>query len=324
MSPAPERTDDGLSTVSSADALSLAANIGARFGETALGILHYGSRAQGRAARADSNFDFVVVITRYGDAYRAAARVPGARVRPWRAALLARLLPPNAMAVRREDAAGEAGAKCLVVSHRDFARECSARARDHFMQARMLQTVQVAWARDPVAADAISSVVRHARERGFDWARVFLPRTFDLAAYCRTLIEVSFAHEIRAEAADHAAVLFAAQRDLLFAIHGPVLAGLVARGVLEREADAFRQVHPPGLWRRWRVRNHFRWSLVRTSLRLLKHPFLYEGWLNYLTRKVHRSTGETIVLTERERRRPLLFLWPRVVRYIRRRPHGRP
>ena len=56
MSPEPGRFDDGLQDVPSPDALSAAARIAARFGEAAIAILHYGSRAQGRVTRADSAF----------------------------------------------------------------------------------------------------------------------------------------------------------------------------------------------------------------------------------------------------------------------------
>jgi hypothetical protein len=51
----------------------------------------------------------------------------------------------------------------------------------------------------------------------------------------------------------------------------------------------------------------------------------FEGWLDYILRKAARHTGEEIVLTPRERRLPLLFLWPRLFRYLREkdRPGGR-
>jgi hypothetical protein len=244
----------------------------------------------------------------------------GARSRPGLAVVLARLLPPNAMSVRRRGPSGEQEAKCLIVSERDFERECSARARDHFVQARMAQRVLLIWARDAASAEAALASVRQARARTFDWARVFLPPSFDLPGYCRTVINVSFAHEIRAEAKGHGEVLFSAQRSLLSGIYGPLLASLAERGVLAREGDRYSQRRPPGALTRFLVRGHFRRSKVRTTLRLLKHPFLYDNWLEYITRKIDRSTGQRIELTERERRRPLIFLWPRVVRYLRSRP----
>jgi hypothetical protein len=43
----------------------------------------------------------------------------------------------------------------------------------------------------------------------------------------------------------------------------------------------------------------------------------FEDWLEYIRRKAERHTGQEIVFTDRERRMPLVFLWPRVFRYLR-------
>lgn len=315
-----DRSADGLQEAPSPTAVALAAQVASNFGGSAHAVLHYGSRAQGRASRPDSAFDFFVVVTSYDEAYRVAATMLGPRCRPRLAVALAQLLPPNAMSIRRYGPSGEQEAKCLIISKRDLQRECSARARDHFVQARMAQTVRLAWARDAASADAVLASVRQARDRSFDWTRVFLPSSFDLPQFCRTLIGVSFAHEIRAEGVGHVEVLLTAQRDLLCAIYHPLLEEAAAHGALERLGDVYRQRHQVGWWRRWRVRSYFRWSKVRTTVRLLKHPFLYDDWLEYLTRKIDRSTGQKITLTAREQRRPLIFLWPRVFRYLRSRP----
>lgn len=313
---------DGLRESASPAAVAVAGRLAAIFGEATVAVLHYGSCAQGRG-RPDSAFDFVVVVTRYDAAYRAAATALGASCRPRLAVALARVLPPNALSVRSPAACGEQEAKCLIISLNDFRRECSARARDHFVQARVIQTVQLAWAREPSGAEPVLDSIRRARDRTFKWARVFLPSRFDLPTYCRTLIAVSFRSELRAEGRDHPEVLYAAQRELLHRIYRPVLARLLALGVVRSEGAAWRQP-PPSWWYRSRVRLHFTWSRIRTTARLLKHPFLYDDWLGYLLRKIDRSTGQTIVLTTRERRHPLIFIWPRVVRYLRSRPQRGP
>ena len=317
-------TTDGLRELPSPTAVSLAAQVARTLGASVEAVLHYGSRAQGRASRPDSAFDFFVVVTDYKAAYRAAATTAGPRRRPRLAVVLAKLLPPNAMSIRRDGPTGGEEAKCLIISDRDFRHECSARASDHFVQARMAQTVRLAWARDAASADAILDMIRQARHRSLDWVLIFLPPSFDLMQFCSTMIGVSFAHEIRAEAAAHAEVLTTAQRDLLCAIYSPVLDAAAACGALERQGDRYRQQRPPSRWRQLRVRTYFRWSKVRTTLRLIKHPFLYDNWLEYLMQKIDRSTGQKITLTSRERRHPLIFLWPRVFRYLRTRPQRGP
>jgi hypothetical protein len=318
-----DQLSDGLRGSALPAAVAVADHLATIFGETTLAVLHYGSRAQRRARRSDSAYDFFVVVTRYDAAYRAAATVLGASCRPRLAVALARLLPPNALSVRSPAPDGEQEAKCLIISLDDFRRECSARARDHFVQARLIQTVQLAWAREPGGAEPVLDSIHHARDRTFEWARVFLPPLFDLPTYCRTLIAVSFHYELRAEPRGHPEVLYAAQRDLLHAIYRPVLERRAAAGILHAEGDAWRQ-RPGGWLRRWLIRSHFAWSGIRTTARLLKHPFLYDDWLGYLLRKIDRSTGQKIALTPREQRHPLIFLWPRAFRYLRSRPHRRP
>jgi hypothetical protein len=68
---------------------------------------------------------------------------------------------------------------------------------------------------------------------------------------------------------------------------------------------------------RLRIWSYFRVSLVRTTLRWGKHVLSFEGWLDYIVQKVSRHGGGVVTLSERERRWPLLFLWPRVIRYLR-------
>ncbi len=307
-------------------ARALAQQVAALFGDTTRAVLHYGSRAQGPVTRPlppDSAYDFFVVVDDYRSAFQSLARKVDAAPSPALAVALTWVLPPNAIALRQPTPEGERELKCIILSLRHFERECSNRARDHFVQGRLLQTVVLAWFRNAESVAAVTRAVHRAQEGSFRWARVFLPQPFTVGQYCRTLLEVSLRHEIRPEAKGHAERLFARQEETLTAIYTDVLTRLEQSGVLQRDGVAFVQQSPPGAITRLRVRTYLRWSKVRTSLRLLKHPFLYEGWLNYLLQKIDRSTGVKIELTDRERRWPLIFLWPRAWRYLRTRPQRR-
>lgn len=301
-------------------ARALAEYVASIAGVSARAVLHYGSRAQGRAVRSDSAFDFFVVVDDYRSAYGALTAAMETRYGPRLAVALAWVLPPNVVSVRQGGPFGEYEAKCIIISMRHLRRECSFRARDQFVRGRLSQHIVLAWARDAASAEEVGRCVREARDSSFAWLRVFLPARFDIDQYVRTMLAISFAHEIRLESRDHAERLFDVQRDALRARYGPVLERLATRGVLVREGRYYLQRHPAGVGARLRVRAQLRLSKWRTTLRLLKHPFLYDGWLDYLLRKIDRSTGERIELTERERRRPLIFLWPRAWRYLRRRP----
>ncbi len=317
----------GLDHPVDADAQSLSRFLARAFGPSCVGILHYGSRAQGRKPRADSAFDFFVIVDRYGDAYRSLKTTVGMSSAPWVATALAHVLAPNVVSVT--DRAGEGPrAKCCVISLDDFRRACSPRRRDHFVQGRLFQFVLLAWTRDAESAREIGASIADARAATFTWGRPSLPDAFTVDEYLQTVLSRSLAGEIRPESGGHARTLVAAQRDALHAIYTPLLDHLVARGALTREpaagtaspASVYRQVSGATTVDRMRVRWYFRVSKVRATARLLKHVILYEGWLDYIVRKIERSGGTTMVLTPREQRWPLIFLWPRVFRYLRDRP----
>ncbi|MEO5826240.1 MAG: hypothetical protein ABIR59_10160, partial [Gemmatimonadales bacterium] len=293
----------GPEEVVSPEAAALATQIAAIFGASLLAVLHYGSRSQGRLTHPDSPYDFFVVVVGYRLAYRCAA-VMGAVRSPRLAILLAHLLPPNAMAVRARGASGVLEGKCIIISRRDFERETSPRARDHFVRARMMQRVLFCWSRDGDSTRVIRQCLESVRSKTFGWAQAFLTLQFDLSSYCRALLEISLAHEVRAESREHAGVLYQAQQAWFLANYRPVLGALVAQGWLEHDEPhgLYRQRQPPGAVAKFQVRTYFRWNRARTTLRLLKHPFLYDNWLDYLLNKVRRSTGETITLSPRERR----------------------
>ena len=53
-------------------------------------------------------------------------------------------------------------------------------------------------------------------------------------------------------------------------------------------------------------------------IRLIKSALTFGDWLPYALWKLNRHSGVTIELTERQRRHPLIFGWPVLIRLIRR------
>ena len=307
---------DGLDRAPDPETARMARFLADAFGPSALAIVHYGSQIRPADARPESAHDFFVVLERYGEGYRSLAARVGTRYSPRTAALLNRILPPNVIAVAVPGPGGSRTAKCVVLSLGDLARACSARARDHFAQARLIQEVQLLWTHDPTSRRAVLDALLEARARTFDWGRCFLPSSFDVEEFCRVLLATSFASEIRPEGTERASELVAAQREALRRAYAPLLRHLAGLGVLSREGEVYRDLHPPGRLERLGAAIYFKQSKARSTLRWLKYVALYDDWLDYLVRKVERRGGIKIELTPRERRWPLLFLWPRAVRFI--------
>ena len=283
-----------------------------------IGVVFFGSRRTS-AERADpwSAHDFFVLVRSYPEAYAALRRSGKTDKSPRLMALLNVLLPPNQVSLRLGDPVIHA--KCSVISLATFLRETSPQRRDHFCIGRLFQPSQVLSAADPETSRSIVAALVSAHAETYRWVRPWLPERFDAEAYCRTALRVSLGREIRPEPEGRAEALWAAQREEQTAVYARLLEELAARGELRPVAPAtWSLVRPVTAGERLRLEAYFAWSLVRATARWLKHVVTFENWLDYILLKVARHTGEEMVLTPRERRMPLLFLWPRLIGFLRR------
>jgi hypothetical protein len=284
-------------------------------------VVHYGSHVTAGEHRPGSALDFFVVVDGYPAAYASVVARADTGMSAEKAARLALRLPPNVVSV----VDGESGlhAKCAVYSLSDFRHACGEHAPDHFAQGRLFQQVQLLWARGAAERDEVASILVGVRLRTLEWGRPSLPATFDAAAYCQALLERSFAAEIRPEKADRTRELLAAQAPVLHPAFAAVLALHAAGGELVDEGGSYRLARPVTAAERARIAAYFARSKARATLRWGKYVALYDDWLEYVVKKVERRTGQTIDLTPRERRWPLVFLWPRALRFLRDRPQNR-
>jgi hypothetical protein len=301
-------------------AAAAARAVAERGGPAVRASVFFGSRKTRARPDPYSAWDLFVIVSGYSDFYRALRAAGAWRRSPGTAAALNAVMPPNSLALRAPNPEGgpDLLVKCAVVSSADFARETSARHRDHFLLGRLFQPTEIAHAADEAAREeALDGLVRAARLT-YTWGRPFLPDRFDVTAYCRTLLRVSYSAEIRPEPAGRAEALWLAQRDALRPVYEVLLSELRAAGeLLEPEPGVYALAHPTSAGERWRLSAYFRFSLVRATARWAKYMVTFDDWLEFILRKARRHTGEDIVLTPRERRLPLVFLWPRVVRYLR-------
>jgi hypothetical protein len=302
------------------DTLRLASFLARAFGPTTAALIHYGSHAHSSDARPESAHDFFVIVDRYADAYSSLRAAVNPSYSPRIAAALAHVLPPNVISLTLNDRGRTLRAKCAVLSVRDLRRLCSPRASDHFARGRLFQHVQLVWTRDARSRQEALDALLDARVGTIDWGRPYLPSVFNSETYCRRLLETSFAAEIRPEGGERIAALIAAQRDMVLPVYDSLLQRLVDSRIVTQVGNVYHLTAPVGLVRRIASRLWFLKSKVRATARWLKYVALYEGWLEYIVQKIARRSGRTIELTEREKRWPLIFLWPKVIEYVRTRP----
>jgi hypothetical protein len=300
----------------------LGAALAAVFGPSAMAVIHYGSQAHRSDARSDSAYDFFVIVDNYRDAYQSLTSSVRTALRASTAVSLAHVLPPNVHAITAPPDT-EHRSKCAVLSLRELSLAARMKTADHFTQGRLFQNVQLLWARDGKSREAVRSALVEIRARTFQWGRCFLPESFDVETYCRTLLETCFSAEVRPEGDDRVGQLLDAQRDTLVPVYGVLLERLSRKRILVRTDNVYRQAAPPTPVEVRRMRRYFFRSKARATVRWAKHVALYDDWLEYIVQKISRRTGIAVELTERERRWPFIFLWPKALLFLRTRPQRR-
>jgi hypothetical protein len=288
-------------------------------GDTLEGCVFFGSRRTGAArANVHSAYDLFAVVASYRPFYEALRQAGLCGKSPRLLAAISRVLPPTQISVVFREP--DLRAKVSVVRRDVFARETSARSRDHFTIGRLFQPSRILAARSDDRAEELLDALVSAHAETWRWSRPWLPRVFDVEAYGRCLLEVSMGWEVRPEPPGRATALWRAQREVQAPVFEALLDELAAHGALRRSSEGpteWAVVQEPGVLERLRLRLYFTRSMLRATARWGKHVLSFEGWLDYIVRKASRHTGEAIELSERERRWPLLFLWGRVFRYLR-------
>lgn len=290
-----------------------------RGGAATRAIVFFGSRKTQARPDAWSAYDFFVIVDRYRPFYDALRASGALRRPPALVAALNRPLPPNQIGLTL-GAPGEstARAKCAVAAADAFARETSPGRRDHFFLGRLCQQTEIVFAADEAARERVVDALASAHALTYDWVRPFLPERFDVGAFCRTFLRVSYAAEIRPEPDGRADALWEAQRGYLTDVYGVLLRELHAAGALvEHEPGTYALAEPARAGERRRLAAYFWRSKIRATVRWAKYVVTFDDWLEFILRKAARHSGQTIELTPRERRFPLVFLWPRVFRYLR-------
>jgi hypothetical protein len=184
---------------------------------------------------------------------------------------------------------------------------------------RLFQPTELLFTQGEPVRERILEALVSAHASTINWIRPWLPARFDVETYCRTLLRVSLSREIRPEPTGRRAdSLWEAQRGYLAPVYAALLEDLAGTGQLDAQDEGcYGLRHAVTRSESLRTSVYFRWSMVRATARWLKYMVTFEDWLEYILHKAERHTGAPIVLAPRERRLPLLFLWPRLFRFLR-------
>ncbi|HEU4929746.1 MAG TPA: hypothetical protein VFU38_07940 [Candidatus Krumholzibacteria bacterium] len=286
-------------------------------GRDLVAVVFFGSRLLGTSPGDQSAADLFVVVENYLRFYEAiGSRLPAARHSGIMAALN-RVLTPNIIYLN--DPGGmRAGAKCFVVTEYDLGHELSSDAKDHFFRGRLAQRVDIVFARSDKDRIALERRLETARRLTVEWVPLYIDEpSFGVLDFCRRMMEVSYAAEIRPEARSRVHEVVQAQASFFRLAYGRVLQDAVRDGRLVAEGERY-SVAKKASWReRRKWYDFFRRSKARATMRWFKYMLTFDDWLDYIVRKIERRSGIRIELSKSERRFPILFLWPKAVRVIR-------
>jgi hypothetical protein len=262
----------------------------------ACAVLLYGSSLWSELHGSGSHPDFFVIV----DSLRA-----------WHRGLVPRLLnailPPSIYRLR----VGGQEAKVSITSVAQLKRYCSPRAPDLHHLGRLSKRVALVWARDDAARATVAEAQRAALQTLTPLALSGLGETVAIDDFMYRLLRLSYEAEVRIVEPGKVAALFDVEREHYRAIGRELLASFGAL-VDDDEAELPRGCGAPPA----ELESRLRRSRRRAILRWPKYILTFDGWLDYVMAKLAR-TGARPPLTERQRKHPLLFGMPFLLRLAR-------
>ncbi len=148
-------------------------------------------------------------------------------------------------------------------------------------------------------------------------------RRFSANDLWQTGFRASYRTEWRTERSETIQQIYASDPDRYDRLARYALQGLSTQGVLHYHADAdcLSVTMSPRRVRWARLHWQLRKSLAKIlhAVRLLKTAMTFGDWLPYVLWKLGRHTGVWIEPTERQRKHPLLFGWPLILKLYRQR-----
>ncbi len=259
---------------------ALVAALRERFGPCFAGALYYGSCR--RQTTPEGIIDLHVLVTDLRQA-----------LGPW-AAALCRLLPPNVYYLEVQHAGTTVRCKYALLSLQQFERGCTTATFHSYFWGRYAQPLTVLGAAAPERlVDALADAVETLAWRA-------LPRLGSPAHwrdYWVGALRLCYRAELRPEDGGRAATLVDAD---------PAYYARTGEALLAGRAAAPRSRATARLG--WGVRIVV--GKLVSLLRLLKGLYTFDGGIDYVAWKLERHTGRPVEISDRLRRRPLLYVWP--------------
>jgi hypothetical protein len=249
----------------------------------AVAILAYGSCLRG-AAVADTLMDFYVLTENFsGVSSNIISRVACC------------IVPPNVYYAETEFGGQRLRAKYALLALPLFAKWMARDTSNPYFWARFAQPSALIYARDDKTRNDVVDSISEALRTGFANAKALTAETDALAIWTAGF-NATYQSEFRSEKANRAASIVSAEPG-----YYREAARLLASETPIHTNQTLRRLTGKG------------WSV----LRLIKAAFTFQGGADYIAWKIERHSGEKIILTDWQRRHPViagLLLLPALLR----------
>ena len=238
--------------------------------------------------------------------YRAAYRRPLLAAANW-------LLPPNVFYAEVKHNGKTLRGKVTMISLHDFQRGCSRAWFQSYIWGRFSQPTRILYSRDQQTRELVEHSLLRAARTLLQNSLPALPAAGTVTGLWEKALALSYSSELRAEGPGKSTELAEYSREFYATVtrhHAPSLGfGFTVYdddGELSYRSEASKTQ---------RVSTQLAWSLRQSQGKLLsvtrvvKALFTFEGGLDYIAWKLERHSGESIVIPDRVRRAPLIYLW---------------
>lgn len=270
------------------DILGATAALVLRGGGTVAAVLFYGSCLR---TSEPGLIDLYVLV----DSYRAFHK-------NILSAVANRLLPPTVV-FRPSNNPANRGFKIAIISRRDFQRRLKPRSLDTTLWARFCQPVSVAYCRDETVRAWLCDALADAAATAVHWAARLGPERGNSRDYWCALFRATFAAELRAEREGRGELIYEYDR-----VRYDGILETCAQGALVANPPVIERCLPnkvvAGARREWRWR--FRLGKILNLARLAKALFTFSNGLDYIVWKLERHSDQSVVLSDWQRRHPIL------------------
>lgn len=291
------------------EALALAEEIRRRHHGAVSAVLFYGSCLR-RDYVEGGVLDFYAIVDSYRSAYRSRLL-----------ALSNSLLPPNVYYVELPFEATTLRMKYNIISQADFSAACRPESLHPIIWARFCQPAAVLLPRDEAVRGRVAADTAEAAVTMVGRMLALHPGSATIEELWQAGFATTYTTEMRVETPETIRSVYEAAPGRYASVTALAVEVLSGRGLVEGKVEGHAlQARATEAAAREAVRAWKRKLPIAKGLyviRLIKSAFTFGDWLPYALWKLGRHSGVTIELTERQRRHPLIFGWPAILRLVR-------